>query len=842
MVEVLNEVETQANMLEWHRDDAVAELLRLKQPEPQIRHRESITSYVDVRLLPREGVVWSGGITPEQLVVEKRCFGGRYELIQHEKAVLECLRTDRIGHAVFGMVGQFEYSDSTHDEPLIGVRLQYGGLDLSKWNQICYSNDSRFDPFCQAPFLLQLASRVLRCLVAFHGNGYIHCDLKLDNICARTRRVSRQGDYLVGAIDLQTLKLIDFGLSICRRRLDNGMLAVISAPPKWAARRRNSNGVDAESLLISAEGTWANYLSDEYIDAFGQQDRASRIDGRVDLYSLASWLRQLCYVYDAESSGIGPWPSARLRKELVGTAKERELLQALPNMIHDAYRMFNPDDLPHVDIMSRIDKVVGHKPWEWPFEVPFAVTGPQLLQRRERAACTLMTTLHQDVLVDLPAPAELRLLVEHVRRDEHRAESPMPPLPAGEATDPEADALVRAPETGTPETLYVPLRTAVVSERIELDGPDNADVPSDGFSVDVEDVPQAKLITSNDALGIGYNASCKPVMEGAESSQVQEPDSHHPVLSPSPALDQQLPETEPETRIAGAHRQVPIKRTSWRPFWLILTVICAFASILVFSGEMRREVPALDADNEEASRVDVPPTQPSSPSEMLQYTLPPALPEADVESFDAMTSALSAKGRPWWIERSREANADEMAWLRSMKVLANEGVPHAMLWQGVLRCYGMEEGGRGVPLDVARAQDCGTDIANTLRLAREQSESGRTPGKSWNHALTNQSTGALLPLLWRELDQSSRTASTPAAVNTFAHKIAPALELWPGESAPLDYASAVMYACLVDRRQYPGWRKNVAEQLKAMSKRYANLKFGQMAAAASRDPDVLCKL
>jgi serine/threonine protein kinase len=214
MVEVLNDVQEQASMLKLHRDDAIAELLRLKQPEPQIRHRESLTSYVDVRLLPKEGIAWSGGILPEQLVVEKRCFGSRYELIQHEKAVLESLRTDRIGDAVFGMVGQFEYSDSTHDDPLIGVRLQYGGLDLSKWNQICYSNESRLDPFCHAPFLLQLARRVLGCLFILHSNGYIHCDLKLDNICARTRRVSRQGDHLVGAIDLQTLKLIDFGLSI----------------------------------------------------------------------------------------------------------------------------------------------------------------------------------------------------------------------------------------------------------------------------------------------------------------------------------------------------------------------------------------------------------------------------------------------------------------------------------------------------------------------------------------------------------------------------------------------------------------------------------------------------
>lgn len=519
MVEVLNEVQEQANMLKWHRDDAIAELLRLKQPEPQIRHRESITSYVDVRLLPREGVVWNGGITPEQLVVEKRCFGGRYELIQHEKTVLECLRTDRIGHAVFGMVGQFEYSDSTHDEPLIGVRLQYGGLDLSKWNQICYSNESRLDPFCQAPFLLQLASRVLRCLVAFHGNGYIHCDLKLDNICARTRRVSRQGDYLVGAIDLQTLKLIDFGLSICRRRLDNGMLAVISAPPKWAARRRNSNGADADSLLISAEGTWANYLSDEYIDAFGQPDRASRIDGRVDLYSLASWLRQLCYVYDAESSGIGPWPSARLRKELVGTEKERELLQALPNMVHEAYRLYNPDDLPHVDITSKIDKVVGHKPWEWPFEVPIGVTGPQLLQRRERAACTLMTTLHQDVLVDLPAPAELRLLVENARRDEHRAESPIAPLPAGETADLEEEPVMVAPSNTTPKTLLVPPRMVVAADILGPHAPDSAAVPSDSFATVVEDSPQAEVAALIDALGVAPTPPSSTEMESNEPNE-----------------------------------------------------------------------------------------------------------------------------------------------------------------------------------------------------------------------------------------------------------------------------------------------------------------------------------
>ena len=520
MVEVLNDVQEQASMLEWHREDAVVELLRLKQPDPQIRHSESLTSYVDVRLLPKEGVVWSGGIMPEQLVVEKRCFGGRYELIQHEKAVLESLRTDRIGDAVFGMVGQFEYSDSTHDDPLIGVRLQYGGLDLSKWNQICYSNDSRLDPFCQAPFLLQLARRVLGCLFVFHRNGYIHCDLKLDNICARTRRVSRQGDYLVGAIDLQTLKLIDFGLSICRRRLDNGMLAVISAPPKWAARRRNSNGADADSLLISAEGTWANYLSDEYIDAFGQPDRASRIDGRVDLYSLASWLRQLCYVYDAESTGIGPWPSARLRKELVGTEKERELLQALPNMVHEAYRLFNPDDLPHVDIMSRIDKVVGHKPWEWPFEVPIGVTGPQLLQRRERAACTLMTTLHQDVLVDLPAPAELRLLVENARRDEHRAESPIAPLPAGETADLEEEPVMVAPSNTTPKTLLVPPRMVVAADMLGPDAPDSAAVPSDSFAAVVEDSPQAEVAALIDALGVAPTPASATEMESNEPNEL----------------------------------------------------------------------------------------------------------------------------------------------------------------------------------------------------------------------------------------------------------------------------------------------------------------------------------
>ena len=456
------------------RNQAVDDVLCKCPAEPERRSAPEGNPHLDFTQLEcklRSTATSWASASHRDLYIEKTGVGTRRNSVHHENALL-CELDHKQIRSVTRWINTRPILDGTEDA--LAIQMEHHGLDFLKWNLLCHSptNNPKEDPFCNAEFYLALVCCTLEKLADLHRAGYVHCDLKLDNICARAlARTRLEENNLIGHIDLRSLTLIDLGLSLGPVQERNGWFDR-KGPNGYAVNptRRPGPGDAAPGEAIDIE--WIHYLSPFYIAAYqgkpdgesGHKLTTADIHAGVDLYSIACWLHQLIYRYDANSAGLGPWPKAELRKEIHGSEQQLALLRDLPQLLLenaekcrlprknlvDASGNFSPDNLlnllPHWNLKAKID------PWTnkftWTFVTPLQVSGAALLQCRERAFCGVMTAFHANELI--PMPDHIQDILEEDEDDDAPQE---PLLPAQDAL---ATTVPRV-AVATP-TDYIPLQ------------------------------------------------------------------------------------------------------------------------------------------------------------------------------------------------------------------------------------------------------------------------------------------------------------------------------------------------------------------------------------------------
>jgi TPR repeat protein len=415
------------------RDRAIEELQFKPPAAPDRRHEQAPAGgassgfdFIEVLRLPRSEIGdWSRVRAWTDLRVRKACYGSWSSLNQAE---MELLRLARALPGVATYLGN-ELVTGPDGQQTELFTMAYRGLDLEKWQAVCLAEGAaHVDPFKKAEFWLALTLSILeRALLPFHSDGFVHCDLKPDNLCAPAVDVAIDGGDLTGAIDLANIALIDFGAAL--------------GPP--GSGRGGQSRLRARFSVLQGESdprSVYRYVSEAYLRGV-VSDRVDAIDGRVDLYSLAYWLRRMVFAHDTAAMGDGPWPAARLRDEIAGEARQRDFLLRLPGLIWRAADAFRnePELLPHAELGAQIRRVMPVVKDRWFFRAPLSLPHAAWTRNPARARSALLSVVHAErpdlrrVATDPAAPppsAPPRSAPTEVYRGPVPSPVP-PPLPSG---------------------------------------------------------------------------------------------------------------------------------------------------------------------------------------------------------------------------------------------------------------------------------------------------------------------------------------------------------------------------------------------------------------------------
>ncbi|MCA0215559.1 MAG: VWA domain-containing protein [Proteobacteria bacterium] len=171
--------------------------------------------------------------------------------------------------------------------PLAGTEIVMRdcGLDLEDWAVLM--RQAVVNPLASLPNLVAVWQGVLAALRKLHAAGFVHCDIKADNICipAKDVAVDREGS-ITGCMDLSRLTLIDFGLALPPVQgivprscyVEQGAIVVRPAGPSISRSYRDALA-EAQRLYLASEPSrrgrpaWLELMNG--------------IDGGVDIHGLA---------------------------------------------------------------------------------------------------------------------------------------------------------------------------------------------------------------------------------------------------------------------------------------------------------------------------------------------------------------------------------------------------------------------------------------------------------------------------------------------------------------------------------------------------------------------------
>jgi len=234
------------------------------------------------------------------------------------------------------------------------------GLDLDDWVEIFGFNDG--SPFNDLGTLLSVWRQILFALHELHLAGFVHCDVKADNVCipyAKLENANGDSDSLFGEIDLEKLTLIDFALSLqpingidprgCY--VDHGE-PLIRPHGQYMSGQYLKNIKEAQRLFVASNGlasghpAWIKLLN--------------RIDWRSDIFSLGWLIHKHLYSWKMAHSTFSN------QKEKSLFLFTTELAQKLVN-VDQASDVNN--NLIHTEIISNIDQIIGKQVRRIPFRV-----------------------------------------------------------------------------------------------------------------------------------------------------------------------------------------------------------------------------------------------------------------------------------------------------------------------------------------------------------------------------------------------------------------------------------------------------------------------------------------
>lgn len=261
------------------------------------------------------------------------------------------------------------------------------------------ARDQPLGPWLRAEALLALARALLEALHPFHRAGFVHCDLKLDNICIRQRLAPTQRIGLdapvTGEIDLDSFIVIDLGCALLpsggsyrrvihhtqegqplyiggtpSKRLDYTWPALFGAADEVQARAQAPKRLDGSAAPAGTRPEKPReiaYISDHYLlccelAELGHKDALDRLDWRIDFHSLGhllqSLLRQL----------------GRDRRIEAANPAQLPFLERLPArlMAHDTSPFTAAPAPPHAELIAEIDALIGPDQYR---RLPFTVLG-----------------------------------------------------------------------------------------------------------------------------------------------------------------------------------------------------------------------------------------------------------------------------------------------------------------------------------------------------------------------------------------------------------------------------------------------------------------------------------
>jgi formylglycine-generating enzyme required for sulfatase activity len=367
--------------LERYRADIVSELLMKPPPQAEQRHLVSSVEghaldYIEVLRMPRDGAqAWSTVRDWRDLCVRK-VYHGRWRHMNEPE--MNLLR--RAKHGGVASYLRHEVAADARGVETEVFTMSYRGPDLEKWLALCAGG--AIDPFREADCWLRLVWHLLdTVLLPFHARGFVHCDLKPDNVCLPAVEVHVDGEALTGYLDLRELSLIDLGSAL--------------GPVEEDERGRTRLRCNVSVVQGETEHSHARYVSDYYAERIRDPECRLALDGRADLYSLAYWLRRLVLALDTTSTGDGPWPQATLREDIAGGTAQRALLRNLPGLIWNAADRYenNAHALPHAALAATLRQVTPANEDRWFFRVPMHLEGQDWRTHRTRAESALRSIL-----------------------------------------------------------------------------------------------------------------------------------------------------------------------------------------------------------------------------------------------------------------------------------------------------------------------------------------------------------------------------------------------------------------------------------------------------------------
>lgn len=283
------------------------------------------------------------------VLIERRFMGGKLRVVKsHLGDLLPLQATEFKLLSHHKLPREFrhlvQYTQGTN---MVGpeIVMRDCGLDLDDW-QLLLSSDAA-SPLKDLDFLLACWMQVLQLLRQLHAAGFVHCDIKPDNICVplANRNIVETEGVISGTWDVSSMSLIDFGLAL---------QPVDGLDPRGCY-------VDRGYPLIRPQGP---YMSSLYTDRISEAQRLflasggtarghppwltvlNQIDWRVDLFSLGCMLR----------TQFETWEVQAIRKPT--PARRAEIAQIALELIRVGSTPSGDQNLPHDQFIQRIEQLV----------------------------------------------------------------------------------------------------------------------------------------------------------------------------------------------------------------------------------------------------------------------------------------------------------------------------------------------------------------------------------------------------------------------------------------------------------------------------------------------------
>ncbi len=246
-----------------------------------------------------------------------------------ERDLLMLLNANKVKHVVKAASWQ-DYQKGV----LLELETWDAGLTLDHWFQIPLrlsqdDKEEEYCPFTSADEFLKLLRGCLLALQSIHKNGFVHCDIKANNISLPCS-VDEDGKT---RLEYNNTTLIDFGYSI----VNNPSYLLQEIVPVDYALAEYYSPMHREALRRDAQ--------------YGKPEQYQQLDYSCDLFSLGKMARMMFDVLDEQAGGIKPI-GTQIRLADLDTIMDR--LEGFENGIPEKLKEQEPG-LAHQDLIDTID-------------------------------------------------------------------------------------------------------------------------------------------------------------------------------------------------------------------------------------------------------------------------------------------------------------------------------------------------------------------------------------------------------------------------------------------------------------------------------------------------------